>query len=177
MTIPTNLAAMAALLLATVAAPAVADQPPAAAPELPSPEAVVRGFLRDVRSGKDPDAASRYFAPRIAAHQVTAENETTIIRSPADYAAHVRDFLVLYGRFTLQIEELIARNDRVYVRWRQVGRHLGSINGEPPTGAPLTELTAAVYRVDSGRIAEYWIQSDRKGLDLQLERASQPQRP
>lgn len=147
---------------------------PAATPNAASPEQVVRGFLRDVRSGADPGAAGRYFAPQVAAHQVTSEAEATILRSPDDYAGHVREFLATFGRFSLQIEELLAQGDRVYVRWRQVGQHLASINGEAPTGCPLTELTAAVYRVESGRIVEYWIQSDRKGLELQLARLREP---
>ena len=69
---------------------------------------------------------------------------------------------------TFEIEELIAAGDRVFVRWRQTGRHLGSIDGETPSGCPLVELTSAVYRVKGGRIVEYWIQMDRKGLELQL---------
>ena len=69
---------------------------------------------------------------------------------------------------TFEIEELIAAGDRVFVRWRQAGRHLGSIDGETPSGCPLVELTSAVYRVNGGRIVEYWIQMDRKGLELQL---------
>ena len=121
-----------------------------------SPELTVRQFMEMVRSGRDPDAASRYFAPVVQAHQVTSEGETTVARTPAEYAGHVR----------------IAQGDRVYVRWRQQGSHRGSIGDESPTGAPLTEIGSAVYRVVDGRIVETWIQLDRKGLEVQLERAA-----
>lgn len=147
---------------------------PTAAPA--DPAAVVRGFMAEVRSGRDPDAAARYFAPTVAAHQVIAEGGTTVHRTPANYAAHVREFLALFGPFEFRVEELIAQGDRVYVRWRQQGRHLGSVNGETPTGAPLTEISSAVYRVRDGQIVEYWIQTDRKGLEVQLERAAAPAR-
>jgi predicted ester cyclase len=135
------------------------------------PAAVVRGFMDEVRSGRDPDAAARYFAPRVAAHQMVAEGGVTVYRTPADYAAHVREFLTLFGRFDFKVEELVAQGDRVYVRWRQRGHHIGSHGGEAPTGAPLVEVSSAVYRVERGRIVEYWIQTDRKGLEIQLERA------
>lgn len=131
-------------------------------------ETVVRGFLRDVRAGRDPDAASRYFSETVAAHQIQSEGVTTVRRTPVEYAAHVREFLATYGAYTFEIEELIAAGDRVFVRWRQTGRHLRSIDGEMPSGRPLIELTSAVYRVSGGRIVEYWIQIDRKGLELQL---------
>ncbi len=158
----TTLAVMAAMTLIGAAA-ARADEAPAD---------VVRDFLNDVRSGRDPDAVRRYFAPQVAAHQLTSEADTTVMRTPADYAAHVREFLALFGAYDFRVEALIAQGDRVYARWRQTGRHLGSFDGEPPTGRPLTDIGSAVYRVRDGRIVEYWIQTDRKGLEVQLERAS-----
>ena len=161
----------AALLLGSAMAAAAEVQ------AMTDPAGVVRGFLDEVRTGRDPDAAARYFAPRVSAHQVTSEGETTVLRTPADYAAHVREFLALFGRYRFSVEEMIAQGDRVYVRWRQQGHHRASLRGEAPTGAPLTEISSAVYRVSDGRIVEYWIQTDRKGLEVQLEKgASQPRR-
>lgn len=157
------------LILAGGVASALGAALPAAAPT--DPADVVRGFLSEVRSGRAPEAAERYFAPTVAAHQMVSEGAATIQRTPADYAAHVREFLALFGPFEFQVEELIAQGDRVYVRWRQRGHHVKSVKGEAPTGAPLIEVSSAVYRVKDGRIVEYWIQTDRKGLDIQLERA------
>lgn len=137
-----------------------------------TPESLVREFMEVVRSGRDPDAVSRYFAPRVQAHQVTSEGEATVARSPSEYAAHVREFKQAFGDYRFTVEELIAQEDRVYVRWRQQGVHAGSITGEAPTGAALTEIGSAVYRVAGDRIVEYWIQLDRKGLEMQLERAA-----
>ncbi len=141
------------------------------------PAQVVQGFLDHVRSGDDPDAASRYFAPAVKAHQVTSEGETTVVRTPAEYAAHVREFIALFGRYQFKVVETLAQGDRVYVRWRQTGRHLGSFDGEQPTGRPLTDISSAVYRVEGGRIVEYWIQTDRKGLEVQLAKPPAPAAP
>jgi predicted ester cyclase len=129
---------------------------------------LVRAFLLQVRSGAHPEYADRFLAARVLAHQVQAENPVIVERSPHDYAEHVRQMTDLYGDFTIEIEELIAEGDRVYARWSQHGRHDGTVDGRPPTGAPLTQLTSAVYRVADGRITEYWIQIDRAGLDAQL---------
>lgn len=148
----------------------LAVSPPALAVEV-SPVEAVRGFLRDVRSGARPEAAAAYFAETVAAHQVTSEGVTTISRTPAEYAEHVREFRRLFGKYTFEVQEMIAQGGRVYVRWRQTGHHLTSIDGEEPTGKPLIEISSAVYRVSGGRIVEYWIQTDRKGLELQIASA------
>ncbi len=134
-----------------------------------SPEEVVRGFFAAVRSGAAPDSAMEYLAPRVLAHQLDSEALETVERDPATYAAHVREMQATYGAFVLQLDELFASGDRVYVRWRQLGHHRAPIDGFAPTGKPLTELASAVYRVENGRISEYWIQIDRAGLRAQLE--------
>ena len=134
------------------------------------PAAVVRTFFDVVRSGCDPDGAAAFMAPRVVAHQLTSEGEGTVERTPAEYAAHVREMLAAYGQFRLELTEVLADGDRVYVRWRQTGIHRREIDGFVPTGLPLVEIASAVYRVAEGRIAEYWIQIDREGLRTQLER-------
>lgn len=136
-----------------------------------SPESVVLGFLRDVRSGRQPDLAGAYMAPKVQAHQVTSEGDRTIERTPQDYADHVREFLALFGDYRFEVEECLASGDKVYVRWRQSGQHMASIDGEAPTQARLVDISSAVYRVERGQIVEYWIQADRLGLQLQLTKA------
>jgi len=157
------LARLAALTLAGSATT------PRGAPS-PTPEQLVRGFFEVVRSGRDPERAAEFLAPQVAAHQMNAEDERVVVRSPAEYGVHVHEMQAAYGPFALEITELIAQGDRVYVRWRQRGTHLGEIEGYPATGKPLVEIGSAVYRVAAGRIVEYWIQLDREGLRQQLQR-------
>jgi predicted ester cyclase len=134
-----------------------------------SSKTIVRSFLEEVRSGKDPDKASLYMAETVFAHQMNAEKETLVKRSPQEYASHVREFLALYGNYTFQITELIAEGDKVYARWKQTGTHLTTINGYAASNQSLVEIASAVYRVENGKIAEYWIQIDRLGLNNQLK--------
>ncbi|QHW30968.1 ester cyclase [Paenibacillus rhizovicinus] len=130
---------------------------------------IVEEFFARVRSGLDPDAAHSYMAGCVAAHQVTAENEQTVERSPQNYADHVRDMMKAYGAFQLQIKEFLASEDRVYVRWKQTGMHVGEVEGFAPTGKPIIEIASAVYRIANDKIVEYWIQIDREGIRKQLE--------
>ena len=108
----------------------------------------------------------------MVAHQLVSEAPEDVLRSPEDYAAHVRDFLATWGPFELEVTELLAEGDRVYARWVQRGSHLAAVDGHPPTGLPVHELASAVYRVADGRIVEYWIQIDRAGTEAQLRRNS-----
>jgi predicted ester cyclase len=131
---------------------------------------VIKDFLEIVRSGKDPDRAKEFMADTVLAHQINSESPTTVKRTPQNYTDHVKDFLKAYGNFSFQITEIIAEQDKIYARWKQVGRHLVDLDGYPASGKELIEFASAVYRVDNGKIVEYWIQIDRLGFDEQLKR-------
>lgn len=133
------------------------------------PRAVVSEFLRVVRSGLDPARAGEFLAPEVIAHQLNAEHPESVRRSPRAYAEHVEEFRRLFGDFRFEVTELLADGNKVYARWIQRGCHIAAIDGFRPTQRPLVEYASAVYRVEDGRIAEYWIQIDRSGLQLQLE--------
>jgi predicted ester cyclase len=137
------------------------------------PKQVVRQFLEQVRAGRNPERAGEFMAAKVIAHQLVSEAPADVTRTPGDYAAHVREFGQAYGRFDFEITELIAEGDRVYARWRQVGCHVGPVEAYAPTRRPVTELASAVYRVENGRIVEYWIQVDRFGTDAQLRENAQ----
>lgn len=133
-----------------------------------SPKEVVRLFLDEVRSGRFPEKAHVYMADTVIAHQINSENPVSIQRTPENYAEHVRDFLRMFGQFDFKVTELLAEDNKVYARWVQTGKHLEEMNGVKPTGKPLIEFTSAVYRIENGKIVEYWLQNDRLGMEMQL---------
>ncbi|MGF1704073.1 ester cyclase [Photobacterium makurazakiensis] len=134
-----------------------------------SVEEVVRGFIEQVRSGKNPNLVSQYLAPVVVAHQVVSGVSEAIERTPENYRRHVEEFLEAYGNFDLSIEEFLIQDQKVYVRWRQDGQHEGVIYGYEPTGLKLSTVGSAVYRVSENQIVEYWIQQENQGLREQLE--------
>ncbi|AVK84908.1 polyketide cyclase [Lysinibacillus sp. B2A1] len=135
-----------------------------------TPEQIVKKFFEEVRSGKNPDHAIELMADQVLAHQVISEEELTVIRTPKDYADHVKEMVEAYGDFSLEIQEFLIQGNKVYVRWKQVGTHVGEVDGYQPTGLPVIEKASAVYRVEDEKIAEYWIQIDRAGMENQLNR-------
>jgi predicted ester cyclase len=122
---------------------------------------IIQSFFENVRSGQNVNSAPQYMHNIVYAHQVLAESHTdeVIERSPEDYANHVQEMKAMYGDFSLAIEEILSDGDKVYVRWRQVG----TVDKKD-----VTEIGSAVYLLKDGKIAEYWIQLDRKGIEEQM---------
>jgi predicted ester cyclase len=69
------------------------------------------------------------------------------------------------------VDDLIAEDDKVVVRWRMLGTHKGAFGGIAPSGRPITLKGVAIYRVQNGKLMERWVVSDLYGL-LEENRAS-----
>ena len=54
------------------------------------------------------------------------------------------------------IDDLIAEDDRVVIRWTMRGTNTGPMLGRPPTDRPVELSAIVIFRVAEGRIAERW---------------------
>lgn len=135
-----------------------------------SAKSIVSHFINEVRSGEKPENAGLYMAATVKAHQVISGKESTLVRTPVEYTQHIEEFLACYGHYDFEIQEILADEDKVYVRWKQQGHHLQPLLGYAATQRPLETLGSAVYRVEDNLIVEYWIQQENQGLLEQLQR-------
>ena len=72
----------------------------------------------------------------------------------------------LAPRFT--IEDVVAEDDRVVVRWTNAGTHVGDFAGIPPTGKTFTISGIDIYRVVDGLLCEHWHVVDQLSMLGQL---------
>ncbi len=63
---------------------------------------------------------------------------------------------------------VIGENDLVSIQWHAKGTHLGEFKGKNPTKKPVVYDGVTVYRIKSGKIAEYWAYLDMQHLLSQL---------
>lgn len=131
---------------------------------------IIKSFFEVVRSGNKPEQAEIFLAKEVKAHQMNSESMETIIRSPKNYAEHIKEMLDTWGNFKIEIQELLSQNQKVYVRWKQIGMHIAEYEGYPPTNKEVIEIGSAIYRLEKQKIVEYWIQVDRLGIIEQLKR-------
>jgi predicted ester cyclase len=66
------------------------------------------------------------------------------------------------------IEDIIAKEDRVWAVWTMRGTHTGQLFGIPPTGRDVEVLEAGVWRLVDGLVAEAWFFGDELALLRQL---------
>ncbi|MFO7543868.1 MAG: SDR family NAD(P)-dependent oxidoreductase [Trueperaceae bacterium] len=69
------------------------------------------------------------------------------------------------------VDDVVAQDDRVVVRWRILATHTHEWFGVPPTGRPLTVEGMAIYRVENDRLMERWVVLDGLGSAERLRAA------
>ena len=81
---------------------------------------------------------------------------------------HLRRSVAGYGERKLTVEDVVATDDTVAVRWTFEGLHAGEVLGVPATGRVLRVTGMDFYRVAGGKLSEEWIEVDALGLMGQL---------
>jgi predicted ester cyclase len=70
--------------------------------------------------------------------------------------------------FAIEVEPIVEDN-RLAARWTMTGRYRGGIPGTTaPAGTKITFAGIDVWRVEGGKIVEYWVSSDGLWMMAQL---------
>jgi steroid delta-isomerase-like uncharacterized protein len=81
---------------------------------------------------------------------------------------HVKTQMVMYSSRTYSEEDIIAKGDKVVLRYIMRGAHTGDVDGFPATGNRYKASGIEILRIESGEIVESWEAYDDLGHYQQL---------
>src|SRR5207248_3483844 len=96
------------------------------------------------------ETVSSHFVLHDPAHPGQASGPEGIKRVVAMYRTAFPDLHIT-------VEDQIAEEDKVVVRWTARGTHQGALFGSGPTGQPLTVTGIVICRMGGGKIEEAWL--------------------
>jgi len=73
-----------------------------------------------------------------------------------------------YPDIRITIDDMIAAEDKVVVRWSSIGTHQGVMQGVAPTNRKVAANGIAIYRLADGTVVEEWMNTDQLGILKQL---------
>lgn len=131
-----------------------------------TPEDTLTRLYEDVWNGKNPDTATELVHEEYHIHDRDLASE---MQGPALYRALASGTRDIFPDMTVIIEDLLAADEKIALRWTMTGTHEGGpMFGVKPTGQEI-ELTAIeINRFEDGKLIETWTQSDQLGLVQQL---------
>jgi predicted ester cyclase len=69
----------------------------------------------------------------------------------------------------VEVEDVVDVDDKVVVRWRTTRQtHTGEYRGLPPTGKEVRVTAIQWFRLENGRIVEFWLEMDQLNAIRQM---------
>ena len=87
----------------------------------------------------------------------------------------IRTLRSWFTDFELEIVDVVASGDTVWIRNRATGINTGSVMGRPPTGRSFEITVIDICRFADGKIVEHWGVPDQLGMLLQLGLFGRPE--
>src|SRR3972149_349379 len=132
-------------------------------------KALARRYFED--APLNPDVCDEIFAPSFRFHTLQRASITPQVvdsNPPSEKAAYEWLRTVWSSDWRITVDEMIAEDDRVMVRWEFYCIHRGELSGLPPTHKPVTYSGINIFRMAGGKIAEVWDIFDRLWMWQQL---------
>ena len=111
----------------------------------------------------DLERIEELFAPDFVRHDPGRE-----IQGPEENRQFIKGFRAAFPDLRFTVLDQIGEGDKVAVRYRFQGSHLGDFQGMPPTRKQVAYSGILIYRVANGKIAEQWTEFDLLGFLKQL---------
>jgi steroid delta-isomerase-like uncharacterized protein len=89
-------------------------------------------------------------------------------KGPRGFADNVSTIISAFPDIKWTIEDLMADNDKVIVRWTWEGTNKNPFRGLPASGKKVHDHAIAIYQFSGEKVTYAWIESDRLGFLQQI---------
>src|SRR3954470_1560964 len=126
--------------------------------------AAVRRFFDEVGNKGNVSETETFLAPEFVSHNTL---DVRIV-GPREYGGAVTDYRAAFPDHHTTLEDVLVDGDRVVVRGTDRGTHRGDFMGVPASGRQVMTTWIEIFRMENGKAAEGWLESDTSKLREQL---------
>ncbi len=126
-------------------------------------KALVARFIEEVFNKGNLEVADEIFHPR-----ASSPSAAGLPPGPLGVKIVAGMFRTGMPDFHMDIEFMVAEDDRVLARFRETGTHTGPLLGVPATGRKIDFTEMGILRFEHGKVVESWYEVDMLGLLTQL---------
>lgn len=134
---------------------------------------VLRLYREALNQARYPDVVDQLVDADAVTHDALGSRSTGAEAVMATMSALHRAF----SDMIFIVDDVIAEDSRVAVRWHMTGRHTGPFAGHPATGRTVSQRAIVIYRLEHGKVVEIWPMIDRLGMLEQISGTVTPARP
>jgi steroid delta-isomerase-like uncharacterized protein len=126
---------------------------------------IVRHYIEDAWNEANLDLIDKPVAADAPHHDQTLSERPD---GPAGREQSIQVYHTACPDVYISIQEMVAENDLVAVRWIGRGTHEGELVGVEPTGTAIEITGMSINRMHEGQIAETWEVYDTLGMPQQI---------
>ncbi len=138
----------------------------------PDNEAIIRRYFEGWANRADTRVADEVISTDLMMHHGEVKTEGLEI-----FKKSMAGFHVVFPDLHFAVEDLIAAQDKVLVRWLMTGTQRGEYLGQPPSDKAVRVTGMSLFRLADGKIQEIWVSMDRLELMQQLGLVTLPKTP
>jgi steroid delta-isomerase-like uncharacterized protein len=101
-------------------------------------------------------------------HDPATPAQMRALHGPEVFRSTVSMYRAAFPDVRMIVDDVIAADDKVVLRWHSEGTHRGELVGLAPTGARASVTGIGIDRWKDGKVVEAWTEWDNLGLARQL---------
>ncbi len=125
---------------------------------------LIRNFFEEWNN-RDMDKLNERYAPNAKYHHPSLGAASVSFEEAFE---GIKMFWQAFPDLAVDIKDLIAKGDKVVVRFIGRGTHQGDLGGIPAAGNKTEAAAIEIFHIENGKIIEAWEISDSLGLMMQL---------
>lgn len=125
---------------------------------------VAEEYANTVWNAKDVGIIDRIVHPNVVLHSLLG-----VFHGAKALKEVVHAWLAAFPDLHVENDIIISEKDLVSIQWRAKGTHKGEFKGVKASGKPVTYSGVTVYRIQEGKIIEYWAYLDMQYLLGQIK--------
>jgi predicted ester cyclase len=127
-----------------------------------------RRLLEETFNGGKLELFDQLVAPEAVNHDPASPAQMRELRGPEVFKRTVSMDRGAFPDVRIIVDDVIAADDKVVLRWHSEGTHRGDLAGLAPTGARASVTGIGIDRWKDGKVVEVWTEWDNLGLARQL---------
>ncbi len=127
-------------------------------------KALLRHYVEEIHNKVNLDALDQFYAVDFVDHNAWPGIPPGIEGMRQTYAI----IHSAVSNLHVTIDDMIAEEDRIVVRFTANAVHTGEFMGIPATGKEISMMEIRIYRIDDGKIVEHWGLMDSATLMQQI---------
>lgn len=126
---------------------------------------VIRRWFEEVNGG-NMAAADEFYGADYILHDPNAEPGVPI--GPASVRQYLAPIMAGFPDSKVTVDDVLAEEDKIAVRFTARGTHTGDFMGIPPSGKPIAAQGISIIRIANGQMVEEWQNFDMLTLLQQI---------